>query len=175
MTGPIRPPNAPAGPRGFVGATGPQGPTGASGGVPAKEVYYPSREGKSVSLVAVGEDFVELRALAYTSVGGGTVSLSASIIMCLVRDGRQKYLNTWGIRGVLEKDAEALASSAAAFLLSAEVVLGQEELNAMFVVARREALKMAAVVASELFISHLSREELAEAWDAANVLRVMQE
>lgn len=148
------------------------GPTGAFG-PPKKEVFYPGREGRTVSQVVLWEDVVELRALAWTSIAQPVI-LSASVIMYLVRDGQERNLNRWDVRAIFEKEPEVMAASAAAFLLSAEVVLGREELNAMFVVARREALKMAAVVASELFISHLSREELAEAWDAANVLRVMQ-
>lgn len=148
------------------------GPTGAFG-PPTKVVFYPGREGRTVSQVVLGEDVVELRALAWTSIAQPVI-LSASVIMYLVRDGQERNLNRWDVRAIFEKEPEVMAASAAVFLLSAEVVLGREELNAMFVVARREALKMAAVVASELFISHLSREELAEAWDAANVLRVMQ-
>jgi hypothetical protein len=160
---------------GFMGFTGAQGAQGATGAFmpTAREVFYPGREGRTVSEALVGEDVVGIRALASTS-GRGVVSLNASMIMYLVRGGQERSLNRWDAADIFEKEPEAMATSAAAFLMSAEVLLGQEELNAMFVVARREALKMAAVVASELFVSHLSRDEIAEAWDVANVLRVMQ-
>jgi hypothetical protein len=165
------------------GATGPTGPTGAQGvrgvtgivGPPPREVAFPSREGRSVAKFSHVEDVIEIRAKATSTVDWG-VHVNPSLTMVLLRDGKETIVQNWDNSTAYRKDPEELAGGLPPLFLMYEITPpSHEELIAMFVMAKKALMKMMAVVCAELLISHLSREEMGEAWEDANVLRVMTE
>lgn len=164
----------PVGPQGNWGPIGPQGVTGFPG-PPPKEVVFPSREGRSVARFAHVDDLIEIRAKA-TSTIDWEVHISPSLIVVLTRDGKETVVQDWSNSTAYQKGPEELAAGLFPLLPMYEITApSQEELVAMFVMAKKALMKMMAVVCAELLISHISREEMGEAWEDANVLRVMTE
>jgi len=173
----------PVGPQGMRGPTGPTGPTGAQGargatgiaGPPPREIVFPSKEGRSVARFAHVDDVIEIRAKATSTVDWG-VRVNPSLTMVLLRDGKEIIVQDWDNSTAYRKDPEDLAAGLSPLFSMYEITPpSQEELVAMFVMAKKALMKMMAVVCAELLISHLSREEMGEAWEDANVLRVMTE
>lgn len=180
MTGFVGP-VGPQGARGSIGATGmrgpvgPRGATGPGGGPPVREVIFPSKEGRSVARFVQGDDLVELRARA-SSIVEWAITVRPHMSMILHRDGKETLMQSWDGTQPYLKEPEEMVAGALPFFIRYEVVApSHEELVAMFVMAKRAVMKMIAVVCAELLISHISRDEMGEAWEDANVLRVMTE
>ncbi len=158
----------------MAGPMGPQGSTGSSG-PPPRQIFFPSKEGKVVARTPAGKDVIELSVIAQSNQNSWSFVVQLTITAYLVQDGERINFHRFETGTVLSKSPEELAGAMKGYLLSKEVLLEPEEVVAMFVIAKREAMKMGAVVAAEPFIGELGRDDMAEAWDAANVLSVMQE
>ncbi len=162
----------PYGPTGPTGHAGPRGATGATG-ITERKVEFPGPEGRCVARSSQGDDTVEIWAKAISLVNW-TISVTPILDMVLVRDGQMVPMHTWNQAIVYGLEPEGLALVASSLFIHHEVaVSSQEEIVAMFVIAKKEVMKMMATICAELLLSHVSREEMGEAWDDANALRIM--
>ena len=118
---------------------------------------------------------VEIRAKSSSDITTWAVNTSSTVsLWATARSGDMVVLNSWWATELLMEDHEQMAKTAMGFLTGAEVRgVGLEEMTSAFAVARKEAIRMLAVLYMELLVSHVGREEVVEAWDEANALRVM--
>jgi len=159
-------------------ATGPTGFRGATGAAfPApKTVSFP-KEGKVVASVQANvATCLKIWAQARSSVSW-SLQITPDMKVFLVRPGEEDT-NIYGWSGgdALGSQPEAMSARILETMARlGEEAPGREELTAVFVIARKEMAKMTAVVMAELLIDDLGREEIGEAWENANALRVMSE
>ncbi len=175
-------PQVAIGPRGSLGATGAMGPGGSHGATgpqgstvkPAREVHFPSKEGRVVASLESGNGRLDLWAKA-SSTAPWHFSLNVEVWVSLLRGSEAFLPSQWDGTSLYDKSPEELAKLAAAPLEKLGCSPDREEMVAAFTVAKKEAMRMLAVVATELLISHVSFDEIGDAWRDANALRVMME
>lgn len=156
------------------GPIGPSGVTGPMGGIPIVKKEYPGPDGKMVASLDTEQGVVEIRSKASCQVTW-SVLLEADIILSLRgHDGVLSQLYRWGTKDVYERSPEAFAEGAASALVSKGIAsISREELSALFVVAKKEAFRSVSILAAELHVGHMSREEMERIWEDANAFSVM--
>jgi hypothetical protein len=162
-------------PAGFAGPTGPMGVTGFPGTM-HPEKHFPALGGKPAVGVETEMGRVEIWVGASIQ---RTWHVTVKMVISLRltdHDGVNVTLHVWETEDIYAKEPEVMASKALNTLGTSGIEsISREEMSAMFVVARKEAMRAASVLFAELHVGHLSREETAQAWDDANALSVMTE